>query len=85
MLHYYVLDTPDYLHISVMNDRVKQHVKEKLKDYISFLEEVTDKTYNQVTPQFKIHQILQELEKEPKTSLGHFNMFTLKQSIKTKI
>lgn len=83
-IRYFCLTSPEYLHISVLEDHMKQKIQEKYVHYLDFLKDITSTKYNVMTPHNKVQQLLEHMMNPPKVSLSVLNFNLLKKDLANK-
>jgi sulfatase maturation enzyme AslB (radical SAM superfamily) len=84
-IRFFTLSTPAELHVTVLNQKMKECIKEKYESYLEFLRDEKDTLLNQKTPYEKVKEFLALMECPPIVDIGRFDYFILKQSLKTKV
>jgi sulfatase maturation enzyme AslB (radical SAM superfamily) len=84
-IRYFCLTAPEHFHISVLENQMKEKIKEKYVKYLEFLANATSTKYNTMTPYDKVQQILQHMMKSPKIPLSVLNFNLLKMDLQSKL
>jgi radical SAM protein with 4Fe4S-binding SPASM domain len=84
-IRYFCLTSPEYLHISVLENSMKQKIEKKYIKYLDFLKDITSTKYNTMTPYDKVSQILDCMKKEPVVSPSFLNFNLFKKDLQNKL
>ena len=84
-IRYFCLTAPEHFHISVLENQMKEKIKNKYTKYLEFLANVTSTNYNTMTLYDKVQQILHYMMESPKISLSVLNFNLLKMDLQSKL
>lgn len=84
-IRYFCLTAPEYFHISVLENSMKEKIEEKYTKYLNFLANTTCSKYNMMTPYKKVQQIINHMKTSSKVSLDVLNFNLLKMDLKNKL
>jgi hypothetical protein len=84
-IRYFCLNTPEYLHISVLDQKMKEKILLKYEQYLNFLKEETSTLYNAMTPLLKVKQILEAMLESPKVPVSMLQFALLKKDLKQNL